>query len=336
MTPPEPRLAQLAFCSDDLPQTLRMYIEVFGFADAGGRKFWGEWLAHVQDVGDDAACLLWWMVGRQEFVQLEFFQHTLPAQKPLPADWRPSDHGWARWGMAVPDFDATLERLRAFGVNTLSDPISHDGLRRVCFRDPGTGIVVELMEDGDALPGGVRPRYYELSPAVVYAAVSVPDLGKARDFYVNTLGLVEEAPDTLHTEEMEALWELPGAQREVVVVRGGDGYIELVEYSDPAPRPKPEDYVLSDQGFMNVAVGFRDRDLAQELLDRVGASGGSVNADLPDSPAGGTYVKDDQGMSLEIAAQPREFDPDFGFMPVNLFGRPASWPRTDVPPAGSG
>jgi catechol 2,3-dioxygenase-like lactoylglutathione lyase family enzyme len=334
MSRPEPRVVQLAFCSDDLPRTLRMYIEVFGFADAGGRKFWGEWLAHVQDVGDDAACLLWWMVGRQELVQLEFFQHTLPAQKPLPDDWRPSDIGWSRWGMTVPDFDATLGRLGAFGVGTLTDPVTHGGARRVCFRDPGTGIVVELMEDGAELPGGVRPRYYDLSPAVVYAAVSVPDLGKARDFYTGTLGLVEERPDTLHTTELEALWGLDGARRDVAVARGGDVYLELVQYHDPAPRPKPDDYVLSDQGFMNVAVGSRDLNLARDLLERVGSSGGHVNADLPDSPAGGTYVKDNQGLSLEIAVQPREFDPDFGFMPVNLFGRPASWPRTEIPPAG--
>ena len=333
MSRPVPRVVQLAFCSNDLPRTLRMYIEVFGFADSGGRKFWGEWLAHVQDVGEDAACLLWWMVGRQEMMQLEFFQHTLPAQKPLPGDWRPSDIGWSRWGMAVPDFDATLARLSAFGVKTLTDAVSHRGLRRICFRDPGTGTIVEIMEDGAELPGGVRPRYYDLSPAVVYAAVSVPDLATARDFYVDTLGLVEEPPDTLHSEELEALWELPGARREVVVVRGGDAYLELVQYEDPAPRPKPDDYVLSDQGFMNVAVGYRDRRLAQELLDRIGSSGSSVNADLPDSPAGGTYVKDNQGLSLEIAAQPREFDPDFGFMPVALFGRPASWPQSEVPPA---
>lgn len=328
-----PRVVQLAFCSADLPQTLRMYTEVFGFADAGGRKFWGEWLAHVQDVGDDAACLLWWMVGRQELVQLEFFQHTLPPQKPLPADWRPSDHGWGRWGMAVPDFDATLERMASSGIDTLTEPLVHGGLRRVCFRDPGTGTVVEVMEDGAELPGGVRPRFYELSPAVVYAALSVPDLENARDFYVETLGLVEEPPDTLHSDGLEALWELPDARREVVVVRGGDVYLELVQYEDPAPRPKPGDYLLSDQGFMNVAVGFRDRAAAQELLDRVDSSGGRVNAGLPDSPAGGTYVSDNQGLSLEIAAQPREFDPDFGFTPVNLFGRPASWPRSEVPPA---
>jgi catechol 2,3-dioxygenase-like lactoylglutathione lyase family enzyme len=334
MNAPVPSVVQLAMCSDDLPRTLRMYIEVFGFADAGGRKFWGEWLAHVQDVGDDAACLLWWLVGRQDLLQLEFFHHTLPRQRPLPADWRPSDQGWVRWGMAIPDFDDALQRLRAFGVETLTEPIEHGGLRRVCFRDPCVGIVVEVMEDGEALPGGVRPRYYDLAPAVVYAALSVPDLHRARNFYVNTVGLVEEAAETLHSVELEALWGLDGARRDAVVVRGGDTYLELLGYSDPAPRPKPEGYRLSDQGFMNVAVGFRSRPPAEELLERIEAAGGSVNAGLPPSPAGGTYVEDNQRVSLEVAAQPREFDPDFGFMPVPLFGRGASWPQAGIPPAG--
>jgi hypothetical protein len=102
MNAPVPSVVQLAMCSDDLPRTLRMYIEVFGFADAGGRKFWGEWLAHVQDVGDDAACLLWWLVGRQDLLQLEFFHHTLPRQRPLPADWRPSDQGLGALGHGDP------------------------------------------------------------------------------------------------------------------------------------------------------------------------------------------------------------------------------------------
>ena len=330
-----PRVVQLAMCSNDLPLTLRMYIEVFGFADAGGRKFWGEWLARVQDLGDDAACLLWWLVGRQDLLQLEFFHHTLPEQRPLPSDWRPSDEGWVRWGLAVPDFDATLERLRGFGVDTLSEPIENAGLRRVCFRDPGAGIVVEVMEDGEQLPGGVRPRHYDLAPAVVYAALSVRDLERARSFYVDTLGLGEEAADAVHSPELEALWGLHDARREVVVVRGGDIYLELVRYDDPAPRPKPDGYRLSDQGFMNVAVGFRSKPAAERLLGRVMDGGGQVNAGLPPSPAGGTYVKDNQGLSLEIAAQPREFDPDFGFMPVPLFGRPASWPQADVPPTGN-
>ena len=150
-------------CSADLPHTLRLYTEVFGFADAGGRAFWGPWLG-VQALGPDAAALVWWLVGRQDFVQLEVFHHTTPAQRPLPDDWRPSDHGWVRWGLAVPDFDAALERLRGMGIATLSEPAERDGLRRVGFRDPDVGVIVEVMEDGAALAGGIRPRHYDLVP----------------------------------------------------------------------------------------------------------------------------------------------------------------------------
>ena len=333
MTDRSPRVAQLALCSADLPQTLRLYSEVFGFADAGGRRFWGEWLARVQGLGDDAACLLWWMVGRQDLVQLEFFHHTLPRQRPLREDWRPCDHGWVRWGLAVPDFDAALARLEAFGVATLTAPVEHEGLRRVCFSDPGTGIVVEVLEEGAATPGAVRPRHLDLVPAVVYAAVSVADLERARAFFVGTLGLSEEDPDTVHPAALESLWGLDGARREQFVVRGGDVYLEVVRYDDPAPRRPPDDARLSDQGFMNVAVGFRDRRSADALLARVSDRGYAVNAEFPPSPAGGTYLVDDQGTSLELLYCPREFDADFGFVPVASFGRPALWPQPGSEPA---
>src|SRR3954447_17818848 len=106
-----PRIVQLALCTTDLPSTVRRYVEVFGFADAGGRVFWGPRLAGIQGLGDDAATVLWWMVGRQDLVQLEVFHHTLPPIRPRPPDWRASDHGWSAFAIAVPDFDAVLERL---------------------------------------------------------------------------------------------------------------------------------------------------------------------------------------------------------------------------------
>jgi catechol 2,3-dioxygenase-like lactoylglutathione lyase family enzyme len=153
-----PRVVQLAFCTSNLPRTMALYSEVFGFADAGGRLFSGAWLAEIQGVGDDAATILWWLVGRQDMVQLELFTHTEPPQRPLPVDWRPSDLGWTRWGLTVPDFDAALGRLGRRGITTITEPVDREGLRRVCFRDPHVGIVVEVMEEGAATPGGGSGR----------------------------------------------------------------------------------------------------------------------------------------------------------------------------------
>jgi catechol 2,3-dioxygenase-like lactoylglutathione lyase family enzyme len=332
---PNPQLCQIAMCTADLPRTIRLYTEGLGFADGGGRLLWGERVAKIQALpsGDAATFALWWLVGRQDFVQLELFAHTTPAQKPLPADWRPSDLGWVRFGVAVPDFDAALGRLRALGVETLTEPVAHEGLRRVCFREPGAGVVVELLEEGAAVPGGIRPRHFDLVPAVVYAAVSIADLDRARRFFVQTLGFVEEPGTVLHLPEHEALWGLDGAKRESFVARGGDVYLEVVRYDDPPGRPKDDGYLLSDQGFMNVGVGHREQELLDGMYAAHLAAGYTANHDAPRG-AGGTYVNDDQGTSVELLVAPRELDEPFGFAPHPMFRRPQLWPKPAVGPAG--
>ncbi|HWF52847.1 MAG TPA: VOC family protein [Solirubrobacteraceae bacterium] len=332
---PAPKIIQVALCSSALTRSVRLYCEAFGFADAGGRTFWGEWLARVQGLGTEAETILWWLVGRQDYFQLEFFNHTQPRQRPIPDDWRASDHGWVRWGLAVPDFDDALARLDRLGVEPMTEPMSCGGLRRVCFRDPEVGVVVEVMEEGRELPGGIRPRHYDLVPAVVYAAVSVPDLDRARTLYVDTVGLVAEPETVLHPPELEALWGLEGARRKSFVARGGDIYLEVVEYEEPVGRPKPPGYRLSDQGFMNIAIGLRDRDSLEELIARLAANGHEANhSELPPPPSGGTYITDADGISLEVFAAPREFDEEFGFRPQATFGHPGLWPHPGVGPAG--
>jgi catechol 2,3-dioxygenase-like lactoylglutathione lyase family enzyme len=327
-----PRIAQVAMCSADIPRSVQLYSEAFGFADSGIRALWGERVARIQGLGGDAAFLVQWLVGRQDFVQLEFFHHTTPVQRRQPADWRPSDLGWVRYGIAVPDFDASLERLARLGVRTVTEPLSTDGLRRVCFRDPYVGIMVEVMEEGPALPGGIRPRHYDLVPAVVYVALSVPALGPARTFFVDTLGLEEAEETQLHRNEHEALWGLDGARRDTLVIRGGDVYLELVHYHEPVGRPKVDGDRLSDQGFMNVAVGFRDVESLQEVYARVVAAGYRDNAS-PSTVSGGTYVNDSQGITVELLLMPRELDESFGFTPRPELWRTPSWPRPSTGPA---
>jgi catechol 2,3-dioxygenase-like lactoylglutathione lyase family enzyme len=219
-------------------------------------------------------------------------------------------------------------------VPTVTAPVVRDGLRRVCFRDPWVGCVVEVMEEGATTPGGIRPRFYDLAPALVYATVSVPDLGPARTFFCDTLGLHEEPGLAIHIPQDEALWRLEGARAESFVARGGDVYLEVVRYDDPVGRPKPDGYLLSDQGFMNVALGFREKTALDETYARFAAGGYRDNHEPP-RVAGGTYVNDAQGNSLELLIAPRELDTAFGFQPHPLFRRAPAWPQASVPPAGS-
>ena len=83
------------------------------------------------------------LVDKQDFFHLEMFRFERPQAKPMPADWRPCDVGYARLGLHVDDFDATPERLRKAGVQAVADPIGTVGARRICVRDP-EGVVLEL------------------------------------------------------------------------------------------------------------------------------------------------------------------------------------------------
>ena len=328
-----PRFAQIALCTTDVPRSVQLYTEVFGFADAGGRALWGERIARMQALGDDTAFVFWWLVGRQDLMQLELFHHTTPPQRAV-ADRAPNDHGWSRFGIAVPDFDPALERLAGLGIELLSEPLTHDGLRRACFRDPYTGVLVEMLEEGAAIPGGIRPRFYDLVPAVVYAAISVPDLGVARRFFVDTIGLAEEPQTVLHPPELEALWGLKGATRESFVARGGDVYLEVVAYGEPAGRPLPDDHLLSDRGFMNVALGYREPEAVAATHENVIANGYRDNFQVPRA-TGGTYLNDDQGNTLELLLVARELDAALGFAPQPRFRPALAWPQPSVGPARS-
>jgi catechol 2,3-dioxygenase-like lactoylglutathione lyase family enzyme len=327
----EPQLAQIALCSTDLPRSVQLFTEAFGFAESGAKALWGERVGRIQALGDDSAFVLWWLVGRQDLVQLEFFHHTTPPQRAV-ADRAPNDLGWSRFGITVPDFEPALERLAALGIAPLTEPLLHDGLRRACFRDPYTGAIVEVLEEGAATPGGIRPRFYDLVPAVVYATIVVPDLAEARRFFVETLGLVEEPETVLHPPELESLWGLPGAERESFVARGGDVYLEAVCYESPRGRPLPDDHLLSDRGFMNVALGFRDPAALASTYERVVAHGYRDNF-RPPRVAGGTYINDDQRNTLELLLASRELDDRFGFTPQPLFRPTPTWPQPAVGPA---
>jgi catechol 2,3-dioxygenase-like lactoylglutathione lyase family enzyme len=329
----EVALAQLGLCTADLAGTVRLYSEALGFADAGAHVFWGSYLGRIQGLGDDATCTLWWLVGRQARIQIELFNHVQPPQRPLPPDWRPCDLGWVRWGVAVPDLDHALARLGRLGVAPFTPrPLAQDGLRRICIRDPGTGLFLELMEEGPGFPGGVRPRQNSLAPAVVYAAASVVDLDRAVDYYAGVLGLREEPDLVLHSAEAEALWGLDGAHRRSAVLRAGDSFVELVQYSDPVGRRDP-DRRLSDQGFMNAGFLAADRAQFDAILARAAAVGVEPNLPPPDRPNTEAYLVDPEGTLSELLLVPREFEADYGFVAHTRFPPPAPWPPPRVPPA---
>ena len=264
------------------------------------------------------------MVGRQELVQLEFWSHTHPVQRPLSPEWRPNDIGFCRLGLSTPDFDGVLRRLAALGLATITAPMKINGLRRVCFRDPTVGIPVEIMEEGAGLPGG-RERYHDLEPAVVYVALSVSDLDEAVAYFGGVIGL-ETVDGDLHSAGEEALWNLPNARRRSALLRGGAIVLELVQYEAPAGRPRPLHDRLDQQGLKTIAVGYRDPARTGELFQRVRAAGLGWTVPEPLSFIGGNHVVGAVAHHMKTLSVPIELERQFGYSP-----EPQTWWRPPTP-----
>ena len=295
------RLCQIASSVTDLRRTQAWYAEVLGLEPAGGTSLFAGPLATMVQGVPRAASTCWWLVDRQDFFQIELFEFRSPLVRRLPVDWRPCDIGYTTVSFSVADLDATISRARAAGTPPLTEPLGDAGDRRACVRDP-EGALVELMEDDPRAPRP-RERPRPQIPAVVRSVtLSVPDLERSRRVFAEVLGLEPAGESTeLHRPEHESLWGLEGAERESLVVWAEDIAVELVQYTDPAGKPWPSGYRISDQGLLNVAFGFRERREFEAAQRRCVEAG--LRANGPPLRLGAwsvVYVNDGDGFSIEL------------------------------------
>ena len=322
----EPPLNQVAFSVVDLSATERWFRDGLGFLPAGGARWRmrGPLASAVQGL-PRVASTCWWMVGRNEFFQLEMFQFERPVARLMPHDARPCDVGYARIGVWAEGFDDTLARLDRLGSLPLSDPVGPAGSRRACVRNPD-GVYVEIMEDDPLSGAGLAVSRAACPVALRSVTLSTSDLSRSEAFFSDGLGL-EPTDAALRRPEHEALWGLGGARARRSVYCAGAVLVELVEYLDPVGRPRPARYRISDQGILNVAFGARSREAHGNVYRRARAAGARENRKPVHLPGGGVvYVNDPGGFSLELLWTSPASDKRWGFVP-----RPASkGPRADT------
>jgi catechol 2,3-dioxygenase-like lactoylglutathione lyase family enzyme len=244
------RFIQIALTTVDLAASVRFYNEVFRYTNGGGQVGWGH-VMDVQGLDPDGQTLVWWLIGRHPRIQFEIFHHTGPLIRPQSQGWSPADCGWVRYGVAVADFNGVRERLARRKIAPVGPVLTTRGLRRFAIRDPWCGIIIEVWEDGDGIPGIRAPEGANASdPLILYATASVSDLAAARHFYSEILRLPIAPLELLPVDSDEALWGLAGAKRDGFLVEAGNGFLEIVEYASPRGRPRPADHRLSDQGII--------------------------------------------------------------------------------------
>ncbi|WP_405598044.1 MULTISPECIES: SRPBCC family protein [unclassified Streptomyces] len=311
-TSEHPSLCQVAFSVIDLARTERWFREGLGFWPAGGARalMRGPLASAVQGLPRVASTCRW-LVGRNEWFQLEMFQFERPLARLMPPDRTPSDIGYARIGVWVADFDETLIRLARLASRPLTAPVGPPGARRACVRNPD-GVFVEIMED-DPLGGAAGSTgRATCSVALRSVTLSVPDLARSAAFF-DGLGLARSAA-ALRAPEHESLWALPGAQTRSAVYLAGDVLVEVVQYLDPVGRDRPADHRISDQGILNMAFGARSRRDHDDLYQRACRAGAVPNTKPRHLPgAGVVYVNDPQQFSVELLWMSAKSDKHWGF-----------------------
>jgi uncharacterized protein YndB with AHSA1/START domain len=318
----KPPICQLAFSVVDLRDTERWFREGLGFLPAGGNitLMSGPIAARVQGLPGVASCA-WWLVGRNPWFQIEMFQFRRPMAKLMPADFRPCDVGYTRFGVHVHDFDAALERLGGLGTRPIAPPVGERGRRRACVRNPD-GVYVEVMED-DPLPEAAAGERGGCPTALRYVTMSTPDFEASVAYLTAINGHGPEAIG-LHGPEHEALWGLAGADCRRAVFRSGDVLLEVVQYIDSPGRPWPDGYRICDQGILNVAYGARSRADHDQVYARASAFGARPNTrPMHLRNAGVVYLNDRLAFSVEVLwMRPGEADRKFGFEPLPADRRP--------------
>ncbi len=293
-----------------LAEVSRWYVDGLGFLDAGGATFAGPEIAQLQGIDLPTVALdMRWAIDRNDFMQLELFCYTEPVARPRTDDWAPDVVGYNVLMVHVVDFDDTLARLAALGTHPTTDPIGTPRRRRACVADPN-GVLVEIMEDDLASSTAVTVRP-ELNAAVRGVRVTVPDLERARDFFVDAIGLRPTEP--LHTSAHEALWGLAQSTPEVVALTEGRSVIELVHY--PHTRPRPKDYRICDEGILNIALGSTDKDAYLRTRARVDDRGHTLhNEFILSADVEVNYVTDAQGtFNVELMFMGTAAHASFGF-----------------------
>ncbi len=309
-------LCQIALSSIDLERSEIWWREGLGLLpSAATRIFRGRGLSGVARL-DNAAASTRWLVGQDEWLQVELWQYENPLPRLTAADQAPNHVGFSRCGVWVKDFDTTLDRLSALGSSPLSQPQGNMGERRVCVRDPD-GIYVELFEK-DPLDGKVAAGKFPSNAALRSVTITTEDLASSTEFARSGLGLTV-ADQPLHTDAHEALWNLDGAdcQRETFV--SGSMLLEYVYYHRPVTRQRHPHARLNDQGILNVAFGDSHSRHGIEAMELQANRAGAISSDRMSSPvAGCVYVTDPQGFSFEFVwAASRIGHRLVGFFPNN-------------------
>ena len=143
-----------------------------------------------------------------------------------------------------------------------------------------------------------------------HIAVSVPDLAKARSFYIDLLGGVEEVAPLSWRDNpfIDALVGLPGSAANQFFCRLGHTQIEVFEYLAPRSPPQDPERGVHHYGYSHFALQVDDIEACCRRLEAAGIrlhvqpdmSTITVHPDGSKTGYSGTYCRDFFGNVFEL------------------------------------
>jgi glyoxylase I family protein len=133
-----------------------------------------------------------------------------------------------------------------------------------------------------------------------HAALSTPDLDRCVRFYTRIVGC-EEAWSfgwEAGTPEADAITELNDSAARAVMLKLGDSYLEVFEFTSPAPATNASDRRVCDYGITHICLQVQD---LQAEYERMKAAGMRFHCPPQKQDTGYvTYGRDPDGNVVEL------------------------------------
>jgi catechol 2,3-dioxygenase-like lactoylglutathione lyase family enzyme len=134
-----------------------------------------------------------------------------------------------------------------------------------------------------------------------HTAIATKDLDRLLSFYRDLLGLevVYSATIERGTKEIDDLFDLPDSACRLAMLKAGNGFIELFEFSNPPGGPGNPTRPVCDPGFTHICLNVHD---IHHEYDRLRAAGMRFHCPPFHTPGfcWATYGRDPDGNVIEL------------------------------------
>lgn len=131
-----------------------------------------------------------------------------------------------------------------------------------------------------------------------HVGVSVADLDRSLAFYRDLLGMEVVVEESFAGPQYEMILRLKGAKGRVALLKAADVYIELFEFSQPAPRCGDLDRPVCDHGITHFCMEVADIEAEYGRLQAAGVVFHCSPLDFGTAKA--TYGRDPDGNVFEL------------------------------------